>query len=263
MVVAVALPLRAFDIFAPQTVTPVSLLQKIKLKQDVTLANGPDIYLKLNDLSSKHDQLDDPAQDLKTEAAFVWMSNPGEDAKKTSFTFHKGETLLQVIKAVAAQRHETVVDQKSYILIFAEKHPELQENYMEPSSDVSGALGRWIGANIPPGKTSIQAMPGPAFTDFVNGKFRESLSYFPGPDRRPVLSEAGSVGQYGDWEVQRHRRLFVRDARARLLPAPQSALEDHRQHRGDGTAGGGEVDLRHVQRRPHRQVRSAAEIAAR
>jgi hypothetical protein len=187
MMLPLGLPLRAFDLFAPQTVTPVSLLQKIKLKQDVTLANGPDIYLKLNDLSSKHDQLDDPALDLKTEAAFVWMSNPGEDTKKTSFTFHKGETLLQVIKAVALQRHETVVDQKSYILIFAEKHAELQENYMEPSSDVSGALGRWIGANIPPGKTSVQAMPGPAFTDFVNGKFRESLALFPGQTDGPFF----------------------------------------------------------------------------
>jgi hypothetical protein len=210
MVLALALPLRAFDIFAPQTVTPVSLLQKIKLKQDVTLANGPDIYLKLNDLSSKHDQLDDPAQDLKTEAAFVWMSNPGEDAKKTNFAFHKGETMLQVIKAVAAQRHETVVDQKSYILIFAEKHAELQDNYMEPSSDVSGALGRWIGANIPPGKTSIQAMPGPAFTDFVNGKFRESLSYFPGQTDGPFFlkpdasanTEIGKVNVIGGFSYE-------------------------------------------------------------
>src|ERR1700759_1154415 len=122
------LPLRAFDPFAPDPVTPVSLLQQIKLKQDVTLANGPDIYLKLNDLSSKHDEMDDPAQDLKTEASFAWMANPSEDAKKASFTFHKGESLLQVIKAVAGKRNETVVDQKSYLLIFPEKHPELQDN---------------------------------------------------------------------------------------------------------------------------------------
>lgn len=163
----------------------MKLLQKIKLKQDVTLANGPDIYLKLNDLSSKHDQLDDPAPDLKTEAAFAWMSNPAEDTKKTSFTFHKGETLLQVIKAVAAKRNESVVDQKSYLLIFGEKHPELQDDSMEPASDVSGALGRWIGAVIPPGKTSIQALPGPAFTDFINGKFKESLSLYPGQTDGP------------------------------------------------------------------------------
>jgi len=186
-VLALVLPLRAFDLFAPQPVTPVSLLQKIKLKQDVTLANGPDIYLKLNDLSSKHDQLDDPAPDLKTEAAFAWMANPVEDAKKMNFTFHKGETLLQVIKSVAAQRRETVVDQKSYILIFADKHPPLAENYMEPASDITGALGRWIGANIPPGKTSVQAMPGPAFTDFVNGKFRESLALYPGQTDGPFF----------------------------------------------------------------------------
>jgi hypothetical protein len=207
MAVALAFPLRAFDIFAPQVVTPVVMLQKIKLKQDVTLANGPDIYLKLNDLSSKHDQLDDPAPDLKTEAAFAWMSNPAEDAKKTSFTFHKGETLLQVIKAVASQRHETVVDQKSYILIFPEKHPELQDEYAEASSDVSGALGRWIGANIPPGKTTIQALPGPAFADFINGKFRESLSYFPGqtdgpfflkpdPSANAAIGKCNVIGSY-------------------------------------------------------------------
>ena len=160
MALVLALPLRAFDIFAPEVVTPVKMLQKIKLKQDVTLANGPDIYLKLNDLSSKHDQFDDPAPDLKTEASFVWMSNPSEDAKKTSFTFHKGETLLQVIKAVASQRHETAVDQQSYILIFGEKHPGLQDNYAEPNNDVSGALGRWIGANIPPARRASRRCPG-------------------------------------------------------------------------------------------------------
>jgi hypothetical protein len=184
---ALTLPLRAFDIFAPEVVTPVKMLQKIKLKQDATLTNGPDIYLKLNDLSSKHDQFDDPAPDLKTEASFAWMSNPAEDGKKTSFTFHKGQTLLQVIKAVAAQRHETAVDEQSYILIFGEKHPGLQDNYAEPDNDVSGALGRWIGANIPPGKTSIQAMPGPAFTDFVNGKFKESLALYPGQTDGPFF----------------------------------------------------------------------------
>jgi hypothetical protein len=187
LALAIALPVRAFDLFAPNVITPVKMLEKIKLKQDVTLANGPDIYLKLNDLSSKHDHFDDPAPDLKTEASFVWMSNPGEDAKKTNFTFHKGETLLQVIKAVATQRHETEVDQKSYILILGEKHPELQDDYAEASSDVSGALGRWIGANIPPNKTSIQAMPGPAFADFVNAKFRESLALFPGQTDGPFF----------------------------------------------------------------------------
>jgi hypothetical protein len=187
MALALALPLRALDLFAPEVITPVVMLQKIKLKQDVTLQNGPDIYLKLNDLSSKHDQFDDPAPDLKTEASFAWASNPAEDAKKLNFTFHKGETLLQVIKSVASQRHETVVDQKSYLLIFGEKHPDLQDDYAETSSDVSGALGRWIGANIPPGKTSIQAMPGPAFTDFVNGKFKESLALYPGQTDGPFF----------------------------------------------------------------------------
>jgi len=207
MAVALAFPLQAFDIFAPEVVTPVVMLQKIKLKQDVTMQNGPDIYLKLNDLSSKHDQFDDPAPDLKTEASFAWMSNPAEDAKKTTFTFHKGETLLQVIKAVASQRHETVVDQKSYILIFGEKHPELQNDYAEASNDVSGALGRWIGANIPTDKTSIQAMPGPAFADFINAKFRESLALYPGqtdgpfflkpdPSANAAIGKCNVIGSY-------------------------------------------------------------------
>jgi hypothetical protein len=115
------------------------------------------------------------------------MSNPAEDAKKISFTFHKGETLLQVIKSVAGKRNETAIDQKSYILIFGTKHPDLVDDYAEASSDVSGALGRWIGANIPPGKTSIQAMPGPAFTDFVNGKFKESLALYPGQTDGPFF----------------------------------------------------------------------------
>ncbi len=197
LVLALSATTRAFD---AQLATPVQMLQQIKLKQDVTLANGPDIYLKLNDLSSKHDQLDDPAPDLKTEASFAWMTNPSEDAKKASFTFHKGETLLQVIKAVAGKRNETLVDQKSYLLIFTEKHPELLDDYAEPASDLSGALGRWIGANIPPGKTSIQLMPGPALTDFINGKFKESLALYPnqtdGPFFfKPDASASAAIGK--------------------------------------------------------------------
>jgi hypothetical protein len=198
---------RAFDV---ETATPVQMLQQIKLKQDVTLPNGPDVYLKLNDLSSHHDQFNDPAPDLKTEAAFAWMSDPAEDAKKVSFTFHKGESLLQAIKSVAQARHEIAVDQKSYVLIFPEKHPELQDDYMEPSSDVSGALGRWIGAVIPPGKTSIQAMTGPAFTDFVNGKFKESLSYYPNETDGPFLfkldpsvsADIGKCNVIGSWSYE-------------------------------------------------------------
>lgn len=173
---ALALPAvaRAFD---PSTATPDQMLQQIKLTQDVTLPNGADIYLKLNDLSSKHDQLDDPAPDLKTEASIAWMSNPAEDAKKMSFTFHKGETLLHAIKSVAEKRSESVIDQKSYLLVLGEKHPELQDNYAEPGSDEAGQLAQWVGAIIPPGETSIQLMPGPAFADFINGKLKESLSY--------------------------------------------------------------------------------------
>jgi hypothetical protein len=121
--------------------------------------------------------LDDPAPDLKTDATFAWMSNPAEDAKKKSFTLRKGETLLQAIKTVAQQRNETAVDQKSYLLIFAAKHPELQDNYTEPGSDESGQLAQWMGAIIPPGETTLQAMLGPALADFINGKFKESLSY--------------------------------------------------------------------------------------
>jgi hypothetical protein len=174
MVLASSLLVRAFD---PSTATPTQMLQQIKLKQDVTLPNRADVYLKLNDLSTKRDQLDDPAPDLKTEASFAWMSNPESDTKKMSFTFRKGETLLQAIKSVAQKRNETVVDQKSYLLIFAEKHPELQDNYAEPASDEAGQLAQWVGAIIPPGDTSIQLMPGPTLVDFINGKFKESLSY--------------------------------------------------------------------------------------
>ena len=174
MALALFLPLRAFD---PSLATPTQMLQQIKLKQDVTLPNGPDVYLKLNDLSTQHDKMDDPAPDLKTEAAFAWMSNPAADDKKLSFTLRKGQTLLAAIKSVAQKRNETVVDEKSYLLIFGEKHPALQDSYTEPGSDEAGQLEQWVGAIIPPGKTTLQLMPGPAFADFINGKFKESLSY--------------------------------------------------------------------------------------
>lgn len=174
LVLALVVPVRAFD---PSLATPVQMLQQIKLKQDITLANGPDVYLKLNELSTKHDQFNDPAPDLKTEASFAWMSNPAADGMKMNFTLRKGQTLLASIKAVAQKRGETVVDQKGYLLIFSAKHPALQETYTEPGSDDAGQLSQWLGAVIPPGETSIQLMQGPALVDFINGKFKESLSY--------------------------------------------------------------------------------------
>jgi hypothetical protein len=197
MVLALSALARGFD---PMMATPVQMLQQIKLTKDVTLDNGPDIYLKLNDLSSKHDEMDDPAPDLKIEASFAWMSNPAEDAKKMSFAFRKGETLLQAIKQVAQKRNETVVDQKSYLLIFGEKHPDLQDDYMEPASDVSGALGRWIGATIPPGKIAVQGLTGLTFTDFINGKFRESLSYDTSEPAGPFTLQIDPHAMAGVWK---------------------------------------------------------------
>ena len=193
------------------TATPVQMLQNIKLTTAVTLENGPDVYAKLNALSRQHTQLQDPAPDLNTVASIAWLANPSVDSKKMSIMLPAGTSLFQAAQAIALKRGEEAIDQRNYILIVPAKHQALLKTYLETGGDETGPLlDRWFGAIIPPGVTDLEAIDLPTLTDFINGKFKESLAYDPSETAGPFTikitplggAKAAKFSAIGEWSYR-------------------------------------------------------------
>ena len=164
-----------------------------RLHRELTLANGPDIYMEVARLFDQEGALEGEAfgwtgsRDLN----WVWKGNAGADALAFTMTWPKGTKVLEVMREIArrrAERLEVVEDTALIITPAAEalRPRTFQQKSTGASAELDQVMEELLVASI-----VLHAPDGGGLEEFLNHQFQRSRDAFralPGNANLPAAS---------------------------------------------------------------------------
>jgi hypothetical protein len=158
--------------------SPVQVLERAILTEDVTLDNSPDIYLKVANLFDQPGVVKTSVPDITSgNVNLAWASNPVSDTQTYKILLRKNLSILGAIQQIAASRREVLDKSRNFVVIRPAEEKQLRSTYEENTEVNQNDLAREVNALIPYPVHLLQ-LPGDPMENFINYKLKESAELF-------------------------------------------------------------------------------------
>lgn len=164
-----------------------------RLHRELTLANGPDIYMEVARLFDQEGALEGEAfgwtgsRDLN----WVWKGNPGADAPAFTLRWPKGTKVLEVMREIARRRSERLEVVEDTALIITPAAEALRpKTFQQKSTGASAELDKLM-EELLVASIVLHAPDGGGTEEFLNHQFqrsRDALRALPGHENLPAAS---------------------------------------------------------------------------
>jgi hypothetical protein len=186
-----------------EPMSPVQILERATLTEDVTLGNSPEIYLKVAGLFDRKGVIKISAPDITAaDVDLAWANDQATNAKVFGVMLRKGSSIVDVIQQIADRRGEVLIKKTNFIIIKPSTTAAYQGSYQEEvGASKSNATEKLVSALIP-SQISLLQFGGVPMEQFINIKMREGWG-----DANPLTFkmdegarlEVGKVSIIGRW----------------------------------------------------------------